>query len=58
MHSDKEEMIQEEEDVLNQNNEVFHADEEGNLNNTGSLQGIIDSYPQIYNVSSLENYVL
>ena len=47
VHSDEEVMMQKEEEVLNHNQEFLHADEEGNLNNAGSLKGVIESYPHI-----------
>ena len=41
VHSDEEITMQEEEEVANYNQDVLHADEEGTLNNAGSLKGVI-----------------
>ena len=43
VHSDEGDTSKEEEEVANCNKDVVHANEEGNINNEGSLNGALES---------------
>ena len=49
VHSNEEGAMKEEEEVVNFNKDVAREDEEGTVNNAGSLKGVLESYLQIDN---------